>query len=148
MSRVYYCHLNDNPSLDVQVNAMKKLISQAKLPDLIAPDDYVAIKLHVGEQHNTTHVKPGLVREVVAACQERSRNVFLTETATLYKGERDNAVKHLLHAQRHGFGIEAMGAPFIMADGLTGNSEIEVTVNGELEQTVKIAREIAFCDVS
>ena len=67
MSQVYYYPLNDNPSLDLQVNAVKKLISQAKLPDLIAPDDYVAIKLHVGEQHNTTHVKPELVRAVVVS---------------------------------------------------------------------------------
>jgi len=147
MGQVFFAPLKDNPTIPDQVVAMQSLIGRADLPRLIAPHDFVAIKLHVGEENNTTHVKPELIRALVEAAHQRSGNVFLTETATLYRGERENAVKHLLHAQAHGFGIERVGAPFIMADGLTGGSEVEIGIGGELEQTVKIAREIAFCDV-
>ena len=147
MSKVFFVPLPDNPSLSEQVAAMHRLCERAGIARIIAPHDFVAIKVHVGEKSNTTHVKPELIKVVVEAAQAITGNVFLTETATLYKGERDNAVKHLLHAQAHGFGIERVGAPFIMADGLTGGSEVEVEVNGELEKTVKIAREVAYADV-
>ena len=38
------------------------------------------------------------------------------------------------------------GAPFISVDGLIGTDEIEVTVNGELHETVKIAGQILMAD--
>lgn len=147
MSQVFLAPLEDNVSIQQQAVAVKKLIAKIKMVDLIAPHDYVAIKLHVGEENNTTHVKPELIKTIVDEAHRKSGNVFLTETATLYKGERENAVKHLMHAHKHGFGIEKVGAPFIMADGLTGNSEIEVAIDGIREKSVKIAREIAIADV-
>lgn len=146
MNKVYFYALSDGAALTHQINAMRKLAEVACMKEMIKGGDFVALKIHVGEAGNTTHVKPELVKAVAEMCLERSKNVFLTETATLYKGERDNAIKHLLHAERHGFGIQRIGVPFIMADGLTGSSEMEVTINGELEHTVKIAREIAFAD--
>lgn len=147
MSQVFLAPLEDNASIQQQVAAVQKLITEIKMVELIAPHDYVAIKLHVGEENNTTHVKPELIKAIVDEAHRKSDNVFLTETSTLYKGERENAVKHLMHAHKHGFGIEKIGAPFIMADGLTGNSEIEVVIDGIHEKSVKIAREIAIADV-
>jgi uncharacterized Fe-S center protein len=147
MEPIFFAPLNDNATASEQVSAMKRLLTAAQYEKLIAAHDFVAIKIHVGEKHNTTHIKPELVKAVVEASQERSENIFLTETATLYKGERSNAISHLLHAHRHGFGIEQTGVPFIMADGLTGGTEITVTIDGELDKSVKIAREIACTDV-
>jgi uncharacterized Fe-S center protein len=147
MEPVYFAPLKDNAAISEQVSAMKQLLSAARYEQLIAPHDFVAVKIHVGEKRNTTHVTPELVKTVVTESQKHSENVFLTETATLYKGERSNAVNHLLHAHKHGFGIERMGAPFIMADGLTGGTEVTVKIDGELDKAVKIAREIACADV-
>lgn len=147
MKPVYFVPLNDNPTITEQVAAIQKILQRSGFEKLVESDDYVAIKFHVGEKHNTTHIKPELIKTLVEASRVKTSNVFLTETATLYKGERSNAISHLLHAHRHGFGIDQVGAPFIMADGLTGATEIEVTVNGELDQTVKIAREIVLTDV-
>lgn len=147
MEPVYFAPVNDNATVPEQVSAIKQLLSAAQYEKIIAPHDFVAVKIHVGEKYNTTHVKPELVKAVVEASQQKSKNVFLTETATLYKGERSNAVNHLLHAQRHGFGIEQIGAPFIMADGLTGGTEVSVAIDGEFDKSVKIAREIACTDV-
>lgn len=147
MSQVFLAPLADNASIEQQVAAIKKLIPKIGLGELIAPNDFVAIKLHVGEENNTTHVRPELIKTIVDEAHLKSGNVFLTETSTLYKGERENAVKHMMHAHKHGFGIEKVGAPFIMADGLTGGSEIEVAIDGIHEKSVKIAREIAIADV-
>lgn len=146
-SKVFFVPTKDNPTVDEQVNAIAKLADAADMPDIIEPNDFTAIKLHVGEQHNTTHVRPEIIREIVSICHKRTPNVFLTETSTLYKGERENAIKHIAHAYKHGFGFENIGAPFIMADGLIGSTEIEIPIEGGLEKSVKIAREIAFSDV-
>jgi len=105
-----------------------------------------AIKVHVGEKGNRTHMKPQLIRAIVQKVRKAKAYPFLTETSTLYKGERENAVKHILHAHSVGFGIEKTGAPFIMSDGLLGNTEYEVPIKGELFDSVKIAGEVRSAD--
>ena len=145
-SKVYFLPLADGLPETEQANAMRRIFELADADKIFSNNDFVAIKLHVGEHKNTTHIKPALVREVVEKIKMKGGLAFLTETSTLYKGERENAVKHLLHAHRHGFGVDNVGAPFIMSDGLTGNGEHEVTINGKLHETVKVAREIMAAD--
>jgi len=145
-AKVYFIRLADGSSIEQQAMAMRKIYDASGVSKVIAPKDFVAVKVHVGEKENTTHIKPELIRELVTKIKEQQAVPFLTETSTLYKGERENAVKHLLLAERHGFGIQKIGAPFIMADGLTGNTEHEVIINGELHEKVKVAREIMSAD--
>ena len=145
-AKVYFAKVTDGASVQEQVAALQKLYAVGELNQIVAKRDFVAIKFHVGEKHNTTHVKPELIKQVVDFAKAAGGQPFLTETSTLYKGERENAVKHIMHAQRHGFGIEQTGAPFIMADGLTGNTEFEIAIDGELHQSVKVAREVVGAD--
>jgi len=145
-STVYFAPLKDGCSPEEQAERIKKVFDAAGAKKCISPGDFVAIKVHVGEKKNTTHLDPAAARAVVEKVKACKGLPFLTETSTLYKGERDNAVKHIIHAYRHGFGFEQVGAPFIMADGLAGNSEIEVPIAGELNHSVKIAREIRVAD--
>jgi hypothetical protein len=145
-AKVYFIPLTDGSSVVEQAAAMCKIFDASGAVHTINKHDFVAIKVHVGEKKNNTHVKPALVRELVEKTKLQGGLPFLTETSTLYKGERENAVKHIMHAHNHGFGIEQVGAPFIMSDGLSGNSEYEVTIDGELHQTVKIAREVMTAD--
>lgn len=145
-SKVYFLPLADGLPEAEQANAMRKLFELSDAAKVIDENDFVAIKLHVGEHKNTTHIKPALIREIVEKIKQKKALPFLTETSTLYKGERENAVKHLMHAHRHGFGIDNVGAPFIMADGLSGNTEYEISVEGKLHTSVKVAREIMAAD--
>lgn len=145
-AKVYFLPLSDGAPLEEQARAMARLFDAAGAGRVIAPRDFVAVKIQVGEKNDVTYVKPPLVRAVVDKIKARQALPFLTETSTLYKGERENAVKHLLHAHAHGFSIDAVGAPFIMADGLTGDAEAEVRIDGELHQTVKVAREVLSAD--
>lgn len=145
-AKVYFVPVVDGLTIEEQAAAMAKAYELSQSDEAVAKNDFVAIKLHVGERKNTTHVKPALIRQLVDKVQAKGGQAFLTETSTLYKGERENAVRHILHAHRHGFGIDQVGAPFIMADGLAGNTEYEVTVNGELHESVKVAREIVAAD--
>lgn len=146
-AKVYLVPLPDGCSVDEQVRAMRHLCEATNITAGIIEKSMVAIKLSVGEKHNITHIKPPLVKELVDQIKRKGAFPFLAETSTLYKGERENAVKHMLHAEAHGFGMKELGAPFIMVDGLLGNSEIEVEINGELHEKVKIAREAVMADL-
>lgn len=145
-SEVYLVRTGDSPSVEAQVAAIEKIYDAAGVSDKIDTGEYVALKIHVGEDKNTTSIKPELMAALVEKVRQKEALPFLTETATLYRGQRDNAVRHLMHAQKRGFGFEKMGAPFIMADGLAGDSEIEVEINGELNKSVFIAREARMAD--
>jgi uncharacterized protein len=145
-AKVYFLRLADGLPAAEQAVAMGRIYEGSGASAAVSAKDFVAIKLHVGERKNTTHVKPELIRELVEKVKGQGGAPFLTETSTLYKGQRENAVKHILHAHSHGFGIEGVGAPFIMADGLTGNTEHEISIRGELHESVKVAREVVSAD--
>lgn len=145
-SKVYCVELQDGLSVKEQAKAMGRLYDAAGVSSRISRRDLVAIKVHVGEKGNVTHVKPELVKELVKKVKTSRAFPFLTETCTLYRGQRENAVKHILLAHGHGFSIQRIGAPFIMADGLVGTSEVEVEISGELSNTVKVAKEAVTAD--
>ncbi len=143
---VYFAELPEDSNSSERIAATKKLLKGSEIESIIADKDKVAVKLHVGERNNDTHVAPEIVRTVVSKIKEKGGLPFLTETSTLYKGRRSNAIDHLAHAFSHGFTFENIGAPFIMADGLTGNTEIEIPIEGRIFNKVNIAREIVFAD--
>jgi len=145
-ARVYFLPTSDNLDSERQAAALRKLYKASGAARIVAPEDFVAIKIHVGEQLNTTHVRPALIRALVTKIRGKGGQPFLTETATLYKGQRDNAVKHLRHAHQQGFSLDTVDAPLILADGLTGDAEVAVRIAGECFETVQIAREIIMAD--
>jgi hypothetical protein len=71
--------------------------------------------------------------------RDRGGNPFLTETSTLYRGDRSNAADHIRLAVDHGFTVESTGMPVIMSDGIHGDEEVEVEINGLLYKQVNIA---------
>jgi uncharacterized Fe-S center protein len=145
-SIVLMAELTPDSGGEERSKATKRLLDAGGLDSRVRERDRVAVKVHVGELHNDSHVAP----EICAVITERIRALgglpFLTETSTLYRGQRSNAVDHLRHAFAHGFTFEKVGAPFIMADGLTGSSEIEVPIPGVLFRAVKIAREVVLAE--
>ncbi len=144
--KVYYFKLDNGASAGQQAQAVRKLYEATEASAIVDEKDFVAIKFHVGEGTNVTRIKPELIRTLVEEVKNSGGLPFLTETSTLYKGERHNAVQHLMQAHRQGFGIDNIGAPFIMSDGLLGNTEFEVAIPGELHQSVNIAREVKSAD--
>ena len=143
---VYLARVKDDAPIATQAAAVKKVLHATGFSSLLRKLDMVAVKVHVGERNNDTHVKPELVAEAVAATADAGAQPFITDTATLYRGERENAIKHAVHAHRHGFHVGITGAPFISVDGLIGTDEIEVAVKGELHDTVKVAGQIMMAD--
>lgn len=143
---VYFHPVPDHPDPEILALAAGKAFDACGGPERIAAQDFVAVKTHVGEEGNNTFVPPAVCRVLGERIKAQGGLPFLTETSTLYRGQRENAIVHALQAHCHGFGIEATGMPFLPADGLAGNTEAEVRIPGELNASVKIAREILLAD--
>ena len=143
---VYLAKVPDGASVTHQANAVAAVLAATKFTKHLREHDMVAVKVHVGEKNNSTHIKPELVTKIVQATNTTGAQPFITDTSTLYKGERENAIKHTIHAYRHGFHIRRTGAPFFAVDGLSGTDEVQVNVDGELHKSVKVAGQILLAD--
>lgn len=108
-------------------------------------NDFTALKVHVGEPPNNTYIRAGCLKGLVEQLRELRTRPFVTDTCTLYRGRRQNAVDHTTVAGEHGFDTAGLGIPFIIADGLFGTNETAVQINGELNKEVYIASEITRC---
>lgn len=106
------------------------LLDRAGLATAIGEDDLVAVKLHFGEEGNTGFVHPVFVREVVKRIVAVGGKPFLTDSNTLYRGQRFNAVDHLACATHNGFSFATVEAPIIIADGLDGRDAVDVEIAG------------------
>ena len=139
MSKVFLVPGARTDSPDAVQAQIEALWRAAEFDALFKPNALAAIKLHVGEPGNDTFVSPAIARALVSCVAATGAHPYLTDTAVLYRSPRDNAVGHARVAHVHGFGIEAVGAPFIPADGLRGDEQVEVEINGKHFDTVAIA---------
>ena len=129
MSKVYFADASTGEGHDNSEKKLKKLYIKAGMNDIIDKDDLVAIKMHFGEKGNTSHIRPQFIKTVVKLVKKHGGKPFLTDKNTLYRGSRSNAVDHLNTAYEHGFTPGTVGAPVVIADGLTGKSYHEVVIN-------------------
>ncbi len=106
------------------------LLERAGLAGAIAEGDFVAVKMHFGEEGNTGFVQPMYIREVVARIKAAGGKPFLTDANTLYSGQRMNAVDHITQAIRHGFSYATVEAPIVIADGIDGRDSVDVPIEG------------------
>ena len=143
MSDVYFTPLRAEGPKEGEGGLVRGLFEASGFEALIREGDLTAIKLHFGEPGNETYVRPAFVRPVVDKVKEVGGRPFLTDTATLYGGSRQDAVGHLLTALAHGFDLSSAGAPLIIADGLSGKNFVEVEIGGRHLQGVKIAGDLA-----
>lgn len=114
--------------------------------DLLAPfrfneqensNDLVAVKIHPGEDGNSSYIPASLVKLAVDALHLPERRTFLTDTTVLYGGRRMTAPDYVSLAHEHGFRMPEL-PPFIVADGLVGTDEFAVELPSSCE--TKIAR--------
>jgi uncharacterized Fe-S center protein len=139
MSQVFLVPARAENPPERTAKCVAALWRRAGFDEIFEPRDLVAIKLHVGEPGTKTFVSPGIVAALVRAVAATGAKPFLTDTAVLYRSPRDNAVTHAEVARQHGFGHEAVGAPFVPADGLIGADEVELKVGGKHFEKVAIA---------
>jgi hypothetical protein len=113
----------------------------------IRKGDFVAIKMHFGERGGVGFIEPEYVRPVIKLIRRAKAEPFLTDTGTIYRGPRKDALGHLAVAAEHGFSQNKLQTPVIIADGLRGDDCASVAVNGDHFESVKIATGILQSDV-
>ena len=119
-SKVFFLPASEKEGHEVLAEKTKRIFGALKLTDSINKDSFVGIKIHFGEKGNTGFVKPLWLKHLIDVLKKRKAKIFLTDTNTLYLGNRSNSVEHLQLAAQHGFSLEALGVPVILADGLIG----------------------------
>jgi uncharacterized Fe-S center protein len=125
---------------------LERLVMTSGLGDVIEQGDLTAVKLHFGERGGHAYIRPTFVRRVVDLLKQLGGKPFLTDSSTLYPGERKEAVSALACGIEHGFAYAVVNAPLIMCDGLRGHSSRRVPIKGELLKTVDIGLEILEAD--
>lgn len=123
-----------------------RLMKSCDLGSRITAGDLVAIKVHFGERGNHTFIRPIFIRRVVDEIKGVGGRPFLTDSSTLYPGERKEAVSALACAIENGFAYAVVNAPLVMCDGLKGHTAVDVPVAGEMLKSVSIGAEIVEAD--
>ncbi len=145
MSEVFFANTHCRPHRGM-VHKLGELAERVGLSEIVERKDMVAVKTHFGEAGSTAFVPVVYLRHLVSAVKELGGKPFVTDAGTLYVGSRSNAINHLLTASAHGFTLETLGAPVIIADGLKGHDFVEVEVGGKLLDKVKIASAAVHAD--
>ena len=106
-----------------------------------------AVKVHFGEKGNTTYIRPIYIRRIVENLIEIGLKPFLTDTTTLYYGERSNGIDYLNCAIYNGFDFSSIGCPIVISDGIKSNNFKQVdTPDSIYFKFIKYAGDIAHSD--
>ncbi|MBI3584056.1 MAG: DUF362 domain-containing protein [Nitrospinae bacterium] len=144
-SKVFFTDLRVTPQQNI-FKKLDKLLVKSEFNNIIEKGDLTAIKLHFGERGNTSYVKPIYLRRIVDKVKSLGGMPFLTDTNTLYVGNRKESVTHIETAIGNGFDYSVVNAPIIIADGLRGKSYEMVRIDKKWYKEVDIASEIHNAD--
>ncbi len=118
MSKVFFLPIEKASMEEGFTNLLDKIVSRKEMN----PMETVAVKIHPGEEGNSSYVSPDNVNRVIKALDPGTDRIFLTDTTVLYPGKRMSAPDYLRLTHEHGFGLP-WTPPFIIADGLHGEDE-------------------------
>ncbi|MDR1861294.1 MAG: DUF362 domain-containing protein [Bacteroidales bacterium] len=129
------------------LDKMESLIRHAGIESIDFTDKFTAIKLHFGEPGNLSYIRANYVARLVQFLLSKQAKPFLTDSNTLYKGRRSNALDHITSAFENGFNPLAVPCPVVIADGLKAIDFIEIPLGLKYCNTAKIGAAIAHADI-
>ncbi len=144
-AKVYFADLRANSARNMS-DKIRALLDQAGIVSVVHENNLIAVKVHFGEKGNTAFIRPIFIRDIINSITSLGAKPFLTDTNTLYRGERSEAVSHVAIALVHGFNFTAMAAPVIIADGLRGTDETRVAIQAKHFSEVLIGSAITNAD--
>jgi uncharacterized Fe-S center protein len=149
-SNVYY--LNDRAGFISESIPFKavKLCRDAGIESWIQKGDKVAIKVHMGEYATPFNLRPHWVKAIVDEVKRLGGEPAIVDCSTVVASDycaRAVEVDHLKVASDHGFNMETMGCPIVIADGAYGFDDVEVEVpNGVLMKHTYIGKKLLDFD--
>ena len=136
--KVYFIKAENTKDVDLAKQIVDVIVKYDML-SFVQKRDMVAVKTHFGETEKVGVVRPVILKEIAGLIKKKGGLPFATETSALYKGNRSDAITHMEHANKMGYDINTIGMPIIMADGLYGDEETEIQIDGEEYKAVSIA---------
>ena len=147
-SKVYFADFRCPSWRENLQQKLARLMMTAGFGDIDMDGKYVAIKMNFGEPGNMAYLRPNWAKTVADLVKSQGGKPFLTDCNTLYIGGRKNALDHMESAYVNGFTPYSTGCHIIIADGLKGNDEVAVPVEGgEYVKEAKIGRAVIDADV-
>ena len=146
-SKVYFCNMRTVAGGLNLPQKLKNLIREAGIEKLDLKDKFVAIKMHFGEPGNIAYLRPQFPAAVAEVVKELGGRPFLCDCNTMYTGMRHNGLDHLHAAEIDGFNSATTGCYVIIGDGIKGDDEVVVPIDGELVQNAYIGRALRDADV-
>ncbi|MGE5280117.1 MAG: DUF362 domain-containing protein [Deltaproteobacteria bacterium] len=144
-SPVYFVPVTEK-TLEARRAALARLLRACAPAFGYRRNEIVPVKVTVGDASCAYPMHPQLVKEIVGAAKEGGARPFLFDTSVIYHGRRQNAVDHLNLAEEKGFGAAAVGAPFVVADGVLGQDGTEQAVNGRHIRTIKAPSFVGYLE--
>ena len=144
--KVYFANMRARDPRDNTVSKINRLFDAAGFGETVRKMGLTAIKLHFGELGNDSYINPVFVRQVVDKVRACGGKPFVTDSNTLYLGSRSNAVDHIETAILHGFDYSVVGAPVIIADGLSGGNRKSVAIQKKHFKNVLISGDIVAAE--
>ena len=128
MSKVYFFPAARKGEMAKALERLYEKISR----DFDVKGRKVAIKMHFGEEGNTTHLDPAFAKKICELVRSKGGMPDLIECNTLYRGGRMRTDAHLKLAKAHGFDF----APVVICDD--GNKEWQIPVRGKHFKKVRV----------
>jgi len=144
-SQVYFIKV-EMPDAEQRNLALKRILQRIGPFLEYKKDEYVAIKLTIGDASCTYNINPEFVKCIVAHLKAKGAKPFLFDTNVIYQGQRQNAIDHLNLVQAKGFGHSQVGAPFIIADGLFGQDGKVFEINASHIKRIRVPSFIGMLD--
>lgn len=146
-SQVFLAKVSEDEHVKDIQKKVALLFDAAGFAECVGKNDLAAIKIHFGEKGNEGHINPRIAKAVSDKIKALDARPYFTDTNTLYTGRRSNTHDHLLIAEQHGYSIQKLGAPVIIADGLRGQNQTAVRIEGGKHfQSVRIATDFLAAD--
>ena len=145
MSKVFFYPLSAKHTEEDILKGIEVLFHGARFDRLLSEGEFCPVKLHFGEKANRTFLSPHHAGRIVSLIRKSGAKPFLTDANTIYRGSRANSVDHINVAHEHGFLPSIIGAPIIIADGLTGREYRKLKVHGKYFKEIKVAAAVLEC---
>ena len=144
-ARVFFADTRTGPEENLH-DKVERLMDEAGVDTIVSRGELTAVKTHFGEKGGHAYVRPTFLRRIVDRLRDRGALPFITDSCTLYPGERKEAVSALRCGIENGLAFAVVGAPLILCDGLRGHSARRVPIRNGILSDVDIAEGILDAD--
>jgi uncharacterized Fe-S center protein len=111
---------------------------EKEIARIFSSGDRIAVKIHMGEPGNTTHVPASLSAQIVGALNRIECRPFIFDTPVVYRSPRSSVESYLKSAAGHGYTESHIGAPIVISDRST-------PIKGKL-MTYNVAQDVLDAD--